>query len=167
MNRCPSRKQVKPREWRRKMVLPARMRASCGWSNACILNVSSRGLLIQASRGAFEGSTVEIWHGEQVIVARVVWRQGTRAGLQAEARVPIEDMCANSSGAELPRTGPDGHLVERRKRPRTHEQNRFRGRAVEFASLAVVGLALATGMFALVEQAFAQPLAYIARVMGG
>ena len=167
MDRCPSRKQIKPREWRRKIVLPARMRGSCGWSNACILNVSSRGLLIQASRGALEGSTVEIWQGEQVIVARVIWRKGVRAGLCAEARVPIEEMCAKSSGAELPRTGPDGHLVERRKRPRTHEESRYRGRALEFASVALVGIALATGMFALVEQAFAQPLAYIGRAIGG
>ena len=148
-------------------MLPARLRGSCGWSNACILNVSSRGVLIQASRGAIEGSTVELWHGEQVIVARVVWRKGTRAGLCAEARVPMEEMCADSKGAQLPRTSPDGRFVERRKRPRTHEESRLRGRALEFASMAIIGAGLAAGMFALVEQAFAQPLAYIGRALTG
>src|SRR3954454_9192980 len=87
----PSSKH-RPRELRRRVMLQARMRTGVTWSDAYILNVSSRGLLINFSRSVLQGSTVELWHGDHVIVARVVWRKGTRAGLRAEDRVPIEEI---------------------------------------------------------------------------
>ena len=53
---------------RRRVLLPARMRTSAGWSDACILNVSSRGALIHAKRPITQGSVVELRHGDHVIV---------------------------------------------------------------------------------------------------
>src|SRR4051794_34204558 len=76
-SRTRSPKQ-KPRELRRRLMLPARMRTSAGWSDACILNVSSRGLLVHTRLATPDGATVELCHGEHVIIARVVWRQGPR-----------------------------------------------------------------------------------------
>lgn len=43
---------------------------------------------------------VEIWHGEQVIVARVVWRKGTRAGLRSEQLVPVEELTRLSATSD-------------------------------------------------------------------
>ena len=40
-------------------MLPARMRSSTGWSDACILNISTRGLLIYALGSADPGNFVE------------------------------------------------------------------------------------------------------------
>ena len=88
------RSQQRPRELRRRVMVRARMRAQSGWSDACILNVSSRGMLINASAPAVQGSTIEVWHGEHLIVATVMWRNGTRAGLHANERIPVEEILA-------------------------------------------------------------------------
>ena len=37
----------RPRELRRRVILPARLRTGADWSDTCMLNISSRGLLIQ------------------------------------------------------------------------------------------------------------------------
>ena len=167
MDRQKSHNQFKPRELRRRVVLPARMRASSGWSDACILNISSRGLLIHSTRGAAQGSTIELWHGDHVIVAKVVWRNGTRVGVRADERVPVEDIMTSSAAPAPQPVAADGKPVERRKRPRTHEQNRYRGRAIEFAAAVAVAVPLAIGAFALVEQALAQPLASVGAALDG
>lgn len=148
-------------------MLPARLRAGCGWSDACILNISSRGLLIHSTRAAVQGSTIELWHGDRMILARVVWRKGTRAGLHADDRIPVEDLILSTHAAPIPRIAADGRLVERRKRPRPHADSRLRGRAIEFAGVVLIAATLATGAFAMVQQALARPLAYVHAALGG
>jgi hypothetical protein len=142
------------------------MRAACGWGDAAILNVSSRGLQINTTRAAVQGSVVEIWHGEHVIVARVVWRQGTRAGLQAEQRIPVEELMTLSQAPKLQLTAATWPEVERRRKPRSHDESRLRSRAIEFAGVAAVAVSLALGAFAMVEEAFARPLSYVQAALG-
>lgn len=137
------------------------------WTDACILNISSRGLMIQATRAANEGSIIELYRGDHMIVARVVWRSGMKAGLQAEERVPVEEIMSLSAAPNLQLTAGARPAYERRRRPRTHEQSRQRGRAFEFASVALIGASLATGAYAMVEEAFARPLALIELALGG
>ena len=80
-------------------MLPARMRSSGGWSDACILNVSSRGLLVYSNTAVDPGSTVEIRRGGQLVIARVVWRQNQRIGLCSPDPVPIEDIISDKTAA--------------------------------------------------------------------
>ena len=97
--------------------------------------------------------------GRRVIVARVVWRKGVKAGLQSEERVPIEEIVslAQSPGLQLtPRGRP---AYERRRRPRTNRNSRLRARALEFASVAIIGASLAGAAFGLIEQALGRPFA--------
>jgi hypothetical protein len=138
-----------------------------GWTDACILNVSSHGMMINApAASAAKGSRVELWHGEHLIVATVVWRKGTRAGIQAEDRIPVDEILAISQPPSLQLTGawPD---VERRKRPRSHDDQRFRGRSLQFAATAAVAISLALGSFVMIETAFAAPLRLIHATLGG
>ena len=80
----------RPRELRRRVNIRARLRAKGGWTDARILNISSRGLLISASaRSPVQGTTIELWHGDNVIVGTVVWQEGTRAGVHSNERVPV------------------------------------------------------------------------------
>jgi hypothetical protein len=159
--------QHRPRELRRKVLLPARLRTVAGWSDACILNVSSRGLLIHSKRPIAEGSMIELRHAEHAIVAQVVWREGAHAGLHAEHRVPIEDIVCLGQSPALQLTAPRRPGVERRKRPRTHEDSRQRSRAMEFASIALFGAVLATGAYSMVQHAFAQSLGAVRAALGG
>ena len=149
------------------MILPARMRTGAGWSDACILNISSRGLQIQAIRCGPKGSNVELWRGDQVIVAQVVWRSGAKAGLIAEERVPVEEILSISQSPALQLTVGDPGDVERRRTPRTHENSRLIGRALEFVSVGVIAATLSTGMFLMVLEALAKPLAAARRALGG
>jgi hypothetical protein len=157
----------RPRELRRRVMLRARMRSMSGWSDACILNVSSRGLMINAPWAcAAKDSTIELWHGEHVIVATVVWRKGARAGLQAEGSVPVDDILAISQSPSLQLTAGQWPEVDRRRKPRTADESRHRARAIEFTAAVVIALLLAAGAFELIDQALARPLTIVEAALG-
>ena len=157
------------RELRRRVVLPARVRTPAGWSDACILNVSSRGLLIHSLGAAETGTTIELRHRDHAIVARVVWRAGARAGLRSEDRVPVEDIMMLGQAHNATLTAVDHPAVERRRAPR-HDaraaESRARGRAIEFVGALAIAAVLATGMVAMVEASLERPLASIGALLG-
>lgn len=74
------------------------MKCADGWRDACILNVSSRGLMIHSAVCARPGSQVELRGGSQVIRARVVWSKGQRAGLRSEEMLRVMDIIDLSEG---------------------------------------------------------------------
>ena len=84
-----------PRERRRRVMLPARVRNNSGWSDACILNISSRGLLVYSAGAAEPGSFVEIRRGGQLVIARVIWRENQRMGLCSPDPVPVDAIISN------------------------------------------------------------------------
>jgi hypothetical protein len=155
------RKRIeRPRELRRRVVLPARLCAGADWSDTCILNVSSRGLMIHSSRPAFPGSVVELRRGEHVIVARVMWRDGARLGLQAEERVPVEEILSLSNTKSLQLAALGGALIERRKEPRLDPDGaRSDGRWMEFLATIAAAAIFAGCAWSIAHQALAKPLA--------
>jgi len=153
----------RPRELRRRVVVPARLRHGVSWSDACILNVSSRGLMIHTGRPLARGAQIELRRGDHVIVARVVWREGGRAGLRCEERVPIEDIVTLGHSPALQLTAANG---ERRKKARPEDRSRLQGRAIEFVGVLVVAASLAGAGFTMVEAAFARPLAAVTAALG-
>ena len=157
----------RPRELRRRVLLPARMRMDSSWCDACILNISSRGLMIHVGGGAPNGDTVELRRGHHVIVARVVWRDGSRAGLHSDDRLPVEEILSLSQAPALQLTAA-GAFVDRRKQPRReHEHSRWRARWLEFASVTVVGAGLAATVFSIVESALSKPMDAVRVALGG
>jgi hypothetical protein len=147
------------RELRRRVVIPARLRSGAQWSDACILNISSRGLLIHTGRAIPEGATVEVRRGDHAIFARVAWRSGDRVGLQADDKLPVEEIMSTSSAQSLRLVADGGKLVERRKRPRKAESDsRLRGRAIEFIGVGAIVLALSLGAWTIAERALAKPI---------
>src|SRR6185312_9034098 len=96
-----SSRNHRPRELRRRVAVPARLRHGSSWTDTCILNISSRGLMIYASRPITPGTEVEIRKGDYAIVARVVWKDCGRAGLQCEERVPVEEIVTLGQSAGL------------------------------------------------------------------
>jgi hypothetical protein len=155
------------RELRRRVVMPARLRSSGGWTDACILNISSRGLMIHSSRAGPQGSVVELWRGEHVIVARVVWQDGARAGLQTDERLAVEDILSLSGSATMTLTASQGVPVDRRLRPREEFDWRQKGRLIEFVGVVLIGCTLAVTAYGAIEQVLAPPLAMIHAALGG
>jgi hypothetical protein len=156
----------RPRELRRRVVLRARIRHGAAWSDACILNLSSRGLLIHTRRPAPAGTEIELRRGEHMIVARVMWRDGSKAGLQADDRLPVEDIMTFGQSQALQLTA-GGEPFERRVQPRLEDPHRWRARALEFAGVIMVGASLASAAVLLVGEAFAKPLAAVQAALGG
>jgi hypothetical protein len=146
--------------------MPARLRSGSGWTDACILNISSRGLLIHSARAGPLGSTVELRRGDYVIVARVMWRDGARSGLLSAERLPVEEILTLSHGLSLQLTANDGKSVDRRQE-RRHDESRRRGRGLEFWGISVFGAALAVATFSMVQQALSRPMAMIQAALGG
>jgi hypothetical protein len=153
----------RPRELRRRVILPARLHHGTSWSDACILNISSRGMLVHSARPIARDSEVEIHRGGRVIVARVIWRDGGRTGLQADERLPVEDMMILGPSPSLRLIAP---ASERRSRLRPQDHSRLRGRAIEFAGIAAIAVSLASAGLVMIEAAFARPLALIAAALG-
>jgi len=167
MHALKPKQSQRPRELRRRVMLPARLRAGAQWSDTCILNISSRGLLIHSARAAPEGSIIELRRGDQVIVARVMWREGARVGLQADERLPVEQIMSLGQSKALQLTASSGAAVERRKQPRTEVDARLRGRAIEFASVAVIAASLALTIWSMASEALARPMAAVSAALGG
>jgi len=146
------------------------MRSGVAWHDVCILNLSVHGVGIQSAEPPERGTYVEIRRGSQVIVARVAWSKGHRAGLRSQDPIFIgaivNDMAATSS---VPRM-IGGQPVERRQLPRTtqqrHDRSRLMGRAMEFACFAIAAGAIAMAAFGTVEQALARPLSQIGAALG-
>ena len=132
----------KPREERRNVVLEARLRGDRGWGQACILNLSSRGLLVYSDAPANPGSYVEVRRGEQVIVARVVWRRSNRIGLSSQEKLQLGEIVSGTAASAALQLTASNLAPERRKLPR-EDQSRLRARAGQFVAIAAFGASLA------------------------
>lgn len=160
---------MKAREPRRKVMLKARMRIGAAWRDACILDLSTRGLMIQASEPVRGGSYIEIRRGRHVIIARVMWSQDRRCGLLTQDPLPTEAIIAE------PDRSRDGEMVppvERRisRPPPTvfdHEQSRWRARAFQFALVVMAGGACGTIAYGAVSDALSRPLAAVETALAG
>jgi hypothetical protein len=146
-------------------MLPARMRTKEGWSDACILNISSRGLLIYSNGAAQPGSFVEVRRGGQLVIARVAWRKNQRIGLHSPDPVHVEDIIGADSAAAAAVPMAAGAPIERRRIPRDSDRSRQHGRAAEFIAVVLVGGALAFAAMASVEESLAKPVAAVDRAM--
>lgn len=147
-------------------MLPARLRSSSGWSDACILNVSSRGPLIYSQSPAEPGSFVEIRRGSQLVIARVVWRQNQRIGLCSPDPVPVDAIISDSTAAAAVVSCGGRAQIERRRQPRDSDRCRAQGRAIEFLFVVLLGSAIAAGAAMTVHEALAKPMAAIDSAFG-
>ncbi len=159
---------LKPREERRRVMLPARMRSISGWNDACILNISRTGLLVYSSGFAEPGTFVEIRRGGQLVVARVVWRRNQRIGLHSPDPVRIEDIVnTDAAAAAAIRASVSQFHADRRRLPRNGERSRNHARAVEFIAVVLAGIVLAGAAVSGVHDVFVAPLAAVRGTLGG
>lgn len=157
----------KPREMRINVVVPARLRFGSRWSDACILNISSRGVMIHSREPVERGSYVELRRGDQVIVGRVMWRSGSRLGMRAQDRVPVEAIVTSKAAAALRLCAAQPEPVERRQTPRLAGDSRLRGRAIEFVSVAAIAASLSVAVLSIMANAVASPLSRVTVALAG
>jgi hypothetical protein len=150
-------------------MIKARMRSGASWHDVCILNLSLHGAGIQAPNPPARGSYVETRRGSHVLIARVAWSKGHRAGLRSQDPIFIQSRIAEPSAAAPPKA--PNLAVERRRAPPTvrqrHDHSRLLGRTMEFVCFVIAAGAVALGAFGTVEQALARPLSQISAALGG
>jgi hypothetical protein len=146
-------------------MIRARMRAGVAWHDVAILNLSKGGLGIQAADPPLRGAYVEICRGRHVIIARVMWTKGHRAGLKSQDPIWTESLLVEPSNDRSAPPVASAMPIVRRQKPRStqqrHEHSRLAARAMEFACLGMGGAAMALLAFGMVEEALAQPLSKI------
>jgi hypothetical protein len=158
--------QLRTREERRRVMLPARLRSQSGWSDACILNVSEHGLLIYSNGAAHPGSFVEVRRGGQLVIARVVWRRNQRIGLCSPDTIHVDDIISTSE-AQAALTTAYKVTLERRRVPRIPEPSRSRGRAGEFIGTVLIVAALAGAGAFYAASTLGRPLAHVKAALAG
>lgn len=149
-------------------MIQARMRAGASWSDACILNLSSRGMLIKADQAPSRGSYLEIRRGAYVLVARVIWANSDRFGVQTQDPVPAEGLIHPPDQAGAGVAPHDGAFVERRaatRPPAVLEASRQQSRAIEFCAFLLVGAIGAMLALGAVEGLMAKPLAVVEKAL--
>ena len=147
-------------------MLAARLRSEHGWSDASILNISSRGLLLHGTARPVRGSYLEVRRGSCVIVGRVVWVESGRFGVRTQDRLPVDALIA--SAATVANENSVSSFTERRAIPRSeglewrYVRSRDSGRAVQFAMIAAGGLFVALLIFETTAEILSSPLATVA-----
>ncbi len=144
-------------------MLPARVRTASGWSDACILNISSNGLLVYSNTTAEPGQFVEIRRGRQLVIARIVWRKNQRIGLWSP-EVHIQDLISDETIAAA--TQGRAVAIERRTVPRDDGRSRARARAIEFGSTLAIVAAISAWAAVYVYQILSKPLATVKAALG-
>jgi hypothetical protein len=161
---------LKAREPRQKVLIQARIRVGNGWSDANILNYSSRGMLVHASPAPPRGSYLEIRRGSEVLVARVVWAEAERFGVRTQDPVPAGQLLGRREGDQAGSSPGGGPARERRRQPRAgqfaEQTSRWRGRRLEFAIVAALGAVTATFIMGGVNDLLAKPMAAVRTSLG-
>ena len=153
-------------------MIAARLRHGDAWSDANILNLSSRGLLLRASSPPARGAYVEVRRGAHVIVGRVIWATSDRFGVRAQDRLAIDALVANASPARQAANDAGTAPAERRSRPRPerlewrHARSRERGRVFQFACIGGFGLALAACAYGAVSDTLGRPMNQVSSRLG-
>lgn len=146
----------------------ARIRSGAQWGDACILNVSSRGMLIHSAWPVTQGSMVEILRGDQLIIARVMWSEAGRSGIRSDDRLPVEDILSLEQSRALQLIASNGVFYDRRKDgQRVASDRQLDGRAIEFLASVAIAVSLALGLWAMAEQALSGLLAKVSAALGG
>ena len=159
---------MKVREPRHKVLVRARIKAGATWHDACILNISSRGMLMQAGVPPVRGSYLEIRRGPVLVVARVMWTKQHRFGVKSQDVLSIDSIvCETPSAAQREdRPTPERRTVGRPSLP-TNERSRIQGRIMEYGFAAALAVAAAVFAAGQVYSILARPADAVTVALSG
>lgn len=160
----------RPREPRTKVLIPSRMRLGTCWSDVCIHNLSTRGLMVHAEDVPERGTYVDIRRGTQTIIGRVVWRRGCYFGIRAQDRINIDAVISEPRLTARPAAASAGEAERRSStRPaseasiaRRAERSRMFASAFQFGVLVLAGLGASGFVAVQAHHILARPMAAVA-----
>lgn len=165
---------MKTREARLKCVVKARMRLDGVWSDVCIRDISTRGMLLQAALAPRRGKYVEVYRGRHVVVARVVWSTDHRFGIHTQDRLNVRtilgepDLSTNNYNEKI----MTRLSLERRSKKRDQadlqwkaERSRLISKAGEFATIGIAIAATGYILSSIIFEALSGPLATVSATL--
>lgn len=167
---------VRPREPRTKVLVPCRVKSAGGWSDACIHNISSHGLLVGLDDAPATGTYIDIRRGTLVIVGRVVWSKLGFIGVRTQDVVSVTAVVSEPRRGrpEIPDTKmpaadrrTHARLAAQGRIGREVERSRQRAMAFQFAALSIGGAGVAIFAAMEVRQALASPMAMVGAALNG
>ena len=162
---------MKPRQRRTNVFLRARLRHGPSWSDALIVNASSRGLGLQALSPPRRGEFIEVRKGRACIIAQVMWSDGGRFGVRTQDDVNLDYLTGNPLPGHCARAEDMASTtVQLRWKPvRRHsevaERNRLVAHAGQFVAVGVAAAAAAVGLTDTVHRVVAAPASLIVQAM--
>ncbi|MDG2004406.1 MAG: hypothetical protein P8J20_13855 [Novosphingobium sp.] len=141
----------KPRvELRTKALIKACLRDGGAEREACVLDVSTRGILATTARPPTRGEFVELMVGRQMLVGQVKWASQRRFGIVLRERISVAALIAGDSGSVALM-----HAQSARKRSGSifealTENSRNLGQLVQFAIMVAI---LGVGAYFLADYA--------------
>ncbi|QXT37465.1 PilZ domain-containing protein [Sphingomonas sanguinis] len=163
----------KNREARRQVLIPCRIKSVRGWGDACIHNISSRGMMIACDDPLAPGEYLDLRRGSQVVIGRVVWRRDRFSGVRTQDVISAEAMIneprleAKPNGSRrseercVTRQGMAGEIDAARRM----ERSRSLSQAMQFGALGIFGLVAAVTIATQIGHVLAAPTARIARAL--
>lgn len=154
------------------MLIKARMQTGARWGDVCLLNMSSRGALVQSAEPSPQGAYIEVRRGHHVIVARVMWIEGHRFGIYAQDTIAIDQIVSEREGSKkLAQVTRAPQVVDRRETTRKpdygarHEASRIIGRSIEFCFVIGIGASLAVAAFSTLRAAVMAPMSRLSTAL--
>jgi hypothetical protein len=153
-------------------MIPARMRDDASWSDVCIRNVSSHGMMLQMSKPPVTGSYVELRRADVIVVARVMWTEGGRCGLRTQAKVDVSALAAGRASGDTNSAGEPS--FDRRSEERAlplldlhdmAERAVLAGRNLQFMAGAAFASQLVMLLSYAAYQALSRPLDAVAQAL--
>ena len=144
------------------------MKAGATWHDACILNISSRGMLMQAGVPPVRGSYLEIRRGPVVVVARAMWTKQHRFGIKSQDVLSIDSIvCQTPSAAQREDCPTPERRTVGRPSPPTNERSRIQGRTMEYGFAAALAVAAAVFAAGQVYSILARPADAVGTPLAG
>ena len=162
------------REARRQVLIPCRMKSVRGWGDACIHNISSRGMMVACDDPLIAGEYVDIRRGRQVVIGRVIWRRDRFSGIRTQDVISADALVNEPrfEGRPVQRTGDGDRRSSTRSRmiseidaARRMERSRSASKAMQFGALCAFGLVAAVAIAMQLAHLFVAPTARIDRAL--
>ena len=163
----------KNREARRQVLIACRMKSVRGWGDACIHNISSRGMMIACDDPLQPGEYVDIRRGRQVVIGRVIWTRDRFSGIRTQDTISpdalVNEPRLESRPAPCDVGGDRRHvrqrLVSEIDTARRIERSRAISGTLQFAALGLFGIAAAVTIAVQVGHVLARPTQHIASAL--
>lgn len=134
------------RATRRKVALPARLRADAGWVDVTMMNVSPGGFMVRTEEPVKTGAYVELRRGlDHKIVGRVVWKRGRDVGVRSQDPIDVDALLRPHDKARRGQREADRPVS-------TAERSRHVGTMIQYVVVVAIVVAGAVAAASAVDQ---------------